>query len=229
MWRLFPWGGFFCAASPQMKPLAAVDGTVEETHVMSDDLASQKQTLRARMRLNLRELHAPQVADWSVALMERLLTLAASWPPERNVALFGGLKAEPDLLSDLLPKLVQMGHRGVLFAIEGDHLEAYEVRLAGDAVRGMMRVWEPVRVPARRLALSQIDVVLTPGLAFGTEDGSRLGRGRGFYDRFFAEAGSSVVRIGVGWDLQLLPKVPSEPHDAVMNALVTPTRCMDFP
>lgn len=67
-----------------MKPLAAVDGTVGETHVMSDDLASQKQTLRARMRLNLRELHAPQVADWSVALMERLLTLAASWPPGKE-------------------------------------------------------------------------------------------------------------------------------------------------
>lgn len=187
---------------------------------MSDVLAA-KQALRSSMRAELRSLVPAVLAEWAADLRSHLLTAAREWAPGRVVSVFGGLRAEPDLLAEIVPDLVQMGHRAVLFAIEGDALVAYEVTSVGDAVRGMMGVWEPARHPQRQIGCEEINIALTPGLAFGSADGSRLGRGRGFYDRFFATAGAGLLRIGVGWDLQVRDQVPMEPHDALMHIVVT--------
>jgi 5-formyltetrahydrofolate cyclo-ligase len=58
-------------------------------------------------------------------------------------------------------------------------------------------------------------LVITPGLAFDRE-GNRLGRGGGFYDRFFAEtdaAGLKYTALGFGLECQILNAVPAEEFD----------------
>jgi 5-formyltetrahydrofolate cyclo-ligase len=57
--------------------------------------------------------------------------------------------------------------------------------------------------------------------------GNRLGRGRGFYDRILAEA--SGVKCGVGYDFQLVEKIPVEPHDAKVDFIFTPARSVRRP
>ena len=60
-------------------------------------------------------------------------------------------------------------------------------------------------------------VVITPGLAFDKE-GGRIGRGGGYYDRFFARHPMmDSTKIGVGWTLQMVDLVPTESHDALMD------------
>ena len=60
-------------------------------------------------------------------------------------------------------------------------------------------------------------VVIVPGLAFDRQ-GNRLGRGGGYYDRFLANpAMFDATLVGVGWSLQLVPRIPSEPHDVPVN------------
>jgi 5-formyltetrahydrofolate cyclo-ligase len=73
------------------------------------------------------------------------------------------------------------------------------------------------------MPLAKFDLVLVPGMAFDLH-GDRLGRGRGFYDRLLAEA--SGVKCGVGYDFQLLEKIPAEPHDAKVDFIFTPSRCV---
>ncbi len=94
--------------------------------------------------------------------------------------------------------------------------------LATDIVIGKFGVREPAASCAE-ISLNQFDLVLVPGLAFDVR-GNRLGRGQGFYDRILAEA--SGVKCGVGYDFQLLEKIPVEPHDATVNFVVTPSRCV---
>lgn len=62
---------------------------------------------------------------------------------------------------------------------------------------------------------------LVPGVAFDAL-GNRLGRGRGYYDRLLA--GARGVRIGVGWDWQVLPALPHDAHDVTMDWVVTDVR-----
>lgn len=66
------------------------------------------------------------------------------------------------------------------------------------------------------------DLLFVPLLGF-TADGTRLGQGGGHYDRWLADHPSSVP-IGLAWDIQEQPELPTEPHDARLRAVVTPTR-----
>jgi len=74
------------------------------------------------------------------------------------------------------------------------------------------------------VAMIDLDLVVVPGLAFDTK-GGRLGRGGGFYDRFLAgfreSARSSAKVCGLCFDVQLIPEVPSEPHDVLLDAVIT--------
>lgn len=64
-------------------------------------------------------------------------------------------------------------------------------------------------------------VVLVPGMAFG-RDGTRLGRGKGYYDHFLGRSKmTGVLKIGIGWSLQILAKVPTDAHDIRMDLIVT--------
>jgi len=64
------------------------------------------------------------------------------------------------------------------------------------------------------------DVVIVPGVAF-TANGDRLGQGGGWYDRFLAATGPGCTTIGVGFDLQLVERLPVEPHDVPLDHVVT--------
>lgn len=65
--------------------------------------------------------------------------------------------------------------------------------------------------------LSPQTAVLVPGLAFD-QSGNRLGRGRGYYDRFLSRPQfRSLLKIGVCWEMQLIDEVPVESHDIMMD------------
>lgn len=56
-------------------------------------------------------------------------------------------------------------------------------------------------------------IVLVPALAFDSL-GNRLGRGKGYYDRFLGLPGmQDAKKVGVIWNLQLVEKIPPESHD----------------
>lgn len=59
---------------------------------------------------------------------------------------------------------------------------------------------------------------IIPGMAFD-RDGHRLGRGKGYYDRFLS-ALPRMYRIGVCFPFQLQQTVPAEPWDVMMDEVV---------
>ena len=63
------------------------------------------------------------------------------------------------------------------------------------------------------------NVVLIPGLAM-KNNGERLGRGRGFYDRFLKDC--KAIKIGVCFSQQLISEeLPTEEHDEKLDFIVT--------
>ncbi len=62
-------------------------------------------------------------------------------------------------------------------------------------------------------------IVLVPGVAFD-KFGNRLGRAKGYYDRFLGQSGlDKVIKIGIGWEFQIVPEIAVEPHDIPMDYL----------
>jgi len=66
-----------------------------------------------------------------------------------------------------------------------------------------------------------IDVCIVPGVAF-SEDGWRLGNGKGYYDKFLSE--NPTLKIALAYEFQVLPEIPHEPHDVKMDYIVTQMR-----
>ncbi len=68
---------------------------------------------------------------------------------------------------------------------------------------------------------AEIDLMLVPGVAFDPT-GRRLGRGRGFYDRYLSHpAAAHICKVGLCHPHALVSEVPAEPHDVVMDIVIT--------
>lgn len=66
--------------------------------------------------------------------------------------------------------------------------------------------------------VEEIEMIVVPGVAFDRK-GIRLGRGRGFYDRLLQNA--KAIKVGIGYEFQLVDDLPSEPHDVPMDMVIT--------
>lgn len=64
----------------------------------------------------------------------------------------------------------------------------------------------------------EIELVVVPAVAYDRK-GRRLGRGKGFYDRFLQH--TKATKVGVGYDFQLVESLPSEAHDVPMDIVIT--------
>jgi 5,10-methenyltetrahydrofolate synthetase len=70
----------------------------------------------------------------------------------------------------------------------------------------------------------QPDTVIVPGL-YADINGNRLGRGKGYYDRFLAASAIGPSRrIFVCYDFQVARAIPVNKDDAPIGAIVTPSR-----
>lgn len=81
--------------------------------------------------------------------------------------------------------------------------------------QGSLGIWEP---DTQKEYLNSIDLVIVPGVAFDRNK-SRLGRGKGYYDRYFIN--KRIVKIGVCFDFQLLESIPEDSFDIKMDKVIT--------
>jgi 5-formyltetrahydrofolate cyclo-ligase len=170
----------------------------------------QKGLLREQMRLEAERHSAEERASASKRICERVRELDV-WRNAKSVLLFVPTAYEPDI-----SPLMNEGKRVSLPAFN-EQLGRYEAReVSGELVSGRFGIMEP---SANSAVAAMLDLVLAPGVAFAL-DGSRLGRGKGYYDRLLANV--KAVKIGVCFDWQVLPSIPRDEHDVAMDRVVTP-------
>lgn len=184
-------------------------------------LSASKAELRNHVRATMRAVPADELTRWSHELVLLLQAQEDLWTTPGIVTLFGGLRNEPDLITGMLPWLLARGWRAALFAMEGAELLPYEVLTEHDLHRGPMGVWVPEPKPEHAVAPADISLILVPGLAFSCVDGTRLGRGGGFYDRFLSKPEVTTHRLGLCFEAQVLPQLPHEDHDIRVSSLLT--------
>lgn len=152
----------------------------------------------------------------------------------RTVAAYVSVGNEPGTLA-LLDALHARGVRVLLPVLMADNdldWGAYEGE--GSLVRvqhgGRMALWEPAGEPLGPGAVERADAVLLPGLAVDAR-GMRLGRGGGSYDRVLARlerAGADPALVVLLYDSEVVDRVPEEPHDRPVHAVVTPSGVRRF-
>lgn len=65
-----------------------------------------------------------------------------------------------------------------------------------------------------------IDVILIPGIAFDCE-GTRIGFGKGYYDKYIKRARKDVKKVGLAYDLQIVDKINKDDHDESVDYIIT--------
>lgn len=141
-----------------------------------------------------------------------------------TVAAYVSIGSEPGTRA-LLDALRARGVRVLLPVLLADNdLDWAEYEGAEHLVRARLGLLEPRGPRLGVQAVLEADAVLLPGLAVDGR-GMRLGRGGGSYDRVLARleaAGARPHLVVLLYDEEVVARVPREPHDHPVSAVVTP-------
>lgn len=188
----------------------------QPSHGSGSKIAVRDQLLTARRRRPLVEVGAA-----ARALADALLDA----PEVRRaaiVACYVSVGGEPGT-TDLIDRLAAAGKRVLLPVLLPDNdLDWAPYGGPGSLVPARRGLLEPVAAGLGPDAVAGADAVLVPGLAVGA-DGMRLGRGGGSYDRALGRVPVGTFTCVLLYDDEVLPAVPTEPHDRPVTAAATPS------
>lgn len=173
---------------------------------------TSKKALRQMIRLRKQEHSAAESSALLAALQSeshfanaRTLLLYSALPDEVQInPLFDGLIAQGKTI--LLPRVVSDTDMELRLYTGADSLQP-----------GAFGIMEPTGPLYTDYAA--IDVAVIPGMAFDA-DGHRLGRGKGYYDRFLPLI-PRAYKIGLCFPWQLVDDVPADAHDIMMDGVIS--------
>jgi len=86
--------------------------------------------------------------------------------------------------------------------------------------KGAFDIYEPAGgTPVNMNFISSKSLLLVPGRAF-TADGKRLGRGKGFYDRFMSKYGKKFAKLGICFEYQMVDDIPVSENDIPVDQVI---------
>lgn len=105
--------------------------------------------------------------------------------------------------------------------VEGNEIRFCQVRSREDFESGVWGIQEPkMSCPVFREAEKGVDIfAILPGTVFDKK-GRRIGYGGGYYDRYL-EGRENIHTAALGFDIQVLDKIPSGPFDVCPEMIVT--------
>lgn len=88
--------------------------------------------------------------------------------------------------------------------------------------RGAFGILEPIKTLREERIVSPeiLDTVVMPGVAFDRR-GNRIGYGKGYFDRLLERLPGDCRKIGLAFDCQIFPAIPTEAHDLPVDYLIT--------
>ncbi|NUK02123.1 5-formyltetrahydrofolate cyclo-ligase [Streptomyces lunaelactis] len=195
---------------------------------MSDDL-SGKNAVRREL-LDARSLLSPEDVQQAAAVLARQALDLPELTEAHTVAAYVSVGREPGTRT-LLDALHTRGVRVLLPVLRADNDLDWGVYRGPEhlerAGRGLL---EPDGERLGVDAVVEADAVLLPGLAVDGR-GMRLGRGGGSYDRVLARlaaAGADPALVVLLYANEVVARVPEEPHDHPVHAVITPTAVRRF-
>lgn len=175
---------------------------------------SRKSELRRTIRADIRSLSVEERAEAArkiAAEIER----DPRFEMARTVAAFMPLGDEPPL-REAVERWART-KRVVVPKVEGDDMRFYDFR-ATQMASGAFGIDEPQS--SALCPAEQIEVMIVPAVALA-RCGARMGRGRGYYDRYLGVAEAAhIYKIGTCFACQLVDELPTEPHDVAMDRVV---------
>ena len=187
-----------------------------------------KQHVRAHVRMQRAQRLAETDRDQFADLFTAQLIAITKQTGAKRVSCFVSVGSEPNTsgfldwareheVEVLLPR--SRAHEKLEWALQG----------ALPLVPGAFGIPEPT---GAALPLESADLVLAPAAAV-SRDGTRLGWGRGYFDRALGairthRLGDRVPVYAVTFADEIFDSLPTEPHDVPVDGAITELQCLSF-
>ena len=172
----------------------------------------EKKELRAQIKALKKQHSKEQLLEQSEQILDKLEG-HPDFIKAKRVMLYSALPDEVQTQAFLekwhLKKTI------ILPTVVGDDIIPVEYGKDTAFAVGDFNIMEPQNEPYT----GGFDLIIVPGVAFDRK-GHRIGRGRGYYDRFLSQH-LDVKRIGICFDFQLVDEVPTEPFDILMDEVIS--------
>ena len=182
-------------------------------------MLGEKANIRREIRALVAQMTEADRLSQSVCICEQVKAMG-EWQDADDVLLYAALPDEVSL-SALISNALASGKRVWLPVVDGDNLRIRQYKDGMTEMSAGFHIEEPTPDAPELLpsAYSQISLAIIPGRAF-TPDGDRLGRGKGYYDRFLALYHGTT--IGVAFSCQIYSSLPTDPWDRPLNKMIAP-------
>src|SRR5574344_2828255 len=155
-----------------------------------------------------------QLSEQSSTIIKRL-TENRRFISSRTILLYYSLPDDVDT-HRLIERISKTKEVLLPVVIDDTKMELRHFHDMTDMHKGAYDIMEPTGAIFEEY--KKIDLAIVPGMAFDAK-GHRLGRGKGYYDRFLKQL-SNAYKIGVCFDFQKVETVPSCEHDVLMDEIL---------
>ncbi len=178
------------------------------------DLDEQKQAIRKEVSKRIAGLTEEAKVCASNKIRD-LIVLLKEFIRAKVIMVYLAKKDEVDT-TPIIEEARKLGKKVVVPVVDGSDILPCE--LTEELAYGPFSVLQPVE--RKKVATQELDLVIVPGRAFDLS-GRRLGRGRGFYDRFLLSLPETVPVIGICYSCQVFDSIPSGSYDRKVHRVVS--------
>ena len=175
-------------------------------------IKEQKDQLRQLMREKIKHFHGEHESRHLCTKLQH----HDIWTDAEHILLYAPMRGEVDLLS-----LFEDSSKCFYFPrVEGVGLRVFRVESLEDLEKGAFGILEP-KLSCEEVEGFELDLIVLPGLAFDVQ-GNRLGKGRGYYDRFLEKISErkKVSTLALAFSFQVVEEVPVEVHDEKIDVVI---------
>jgi len=180
-----------------------------------------KQQLRTQLKKKRLALSEQQVATFSKQILAQL-TRTKEYKQAKQILLYHPIQNEVDPTTLFRTTTTNKTFCLPRICSKTNRLHIHKITDPQTLKTGKFKIKEP-GTKHQIIARKNIDLVITPGLAFDTQ-GHRIGYGKGYFDRLFKNLSTKAFKIALAYDFQIIENVPAEKHDQKVDLIVTEKR-----
>lgn len=176
-----------------------------------------KKELRQFIRNEKRQYSSSQLEELSLSVLSRL-NENEHLQKAKTILMYYSLPDEVNT-HQYIDYLLALGKKVLLpEVIDGENMVIREYTGKHDLKEGAFHIMEPIGTLFPEEKYQEIHLAIIPGMAFD-QQGNRLGRGKGYYDRFLQKI-PQVYKIGICFPFQLVDEIPTEETDIKMDTII---------
>ena len=182
-------------------------------------MLDKKDQIRKEILKRLNNQAGKKAFEKSRKIKQKLFSLPEF--KKAKIVMFYASKDEEVSTDEMIDEALEAGKQVALPRCTGlKKFVPKEIRSRQKDLRlGTYGIYEP-KAAGRRIEPERIDLLIVPGVAFD-EKNTRLGRGKGYYDRFLKDLPRGKIKIGLAFRFQILKDLPKDSHDIPVSKVIT--------